>query len=50
MGIETPEQFGGAAKALSPWLASLLKRSARVDGSVSVLCDVQNTLGDQRFP
>ena len=43
MGIETPEKFGGVgANFTTACLA--VEELARVDGSVSVLVDVQNTL------
>lgn len=43
MGIETPEAYGGAGGSFT--MACLaVEELARVDGSVSVLCDVQNTL------
>lgn len=43
MGIETPEKFGGAASTF--FMACLaVEELGRVDGSVSVLVDVQNTL------
>lgn len=43
MGIETPEQYGGTGSSF--FLACLaVEEIGRVDGSVSVLVDVQNTL------
>ncbi len=43
MGIETPEEFGGANSTFT--MACLaVEELGRVDGSVSVLVDVQNTL------
>lgn len=43
MGIETPEKFGGAGSTFT--MACLaVEEIGRVDGSVSVLVDVQNTL------
>src|SRR5262245_24675082 len=43
MGIETPEQYGGAGGSFM--LACLaIEELARVDASCSVLVDVQNTL------
>ncbi|MFT4703365.1 MAG: alkylation response protein AidB-like acyl-CoA dehydrogenase [Bradymonadia bacterium] len=43
MGIEVPEQYGGAgADIFTACLA--IEALARVDPAVSVLCDVQNTL------
>ncbi len=48
MGIESPEQFGGAGSTLT--MACLaVEELARVDGSVSVLLDVQNTLVTNAF-
>lgn len=43
MGIETPEEFGGAGSSFT--MACLaVEELGRIDGSVSVLVDVQNTL------
>ena len=43
MGIETPEQYGGAGSSFT--MACLaVEELGRVDGSVSVMVDVQNTL------
>jgi len=43
MGIETPEKFGGAGSSFM--MACLaVEEIGRVDGSVSVMVDVQNTL------
>lgn len=43
MGIETPEEYGGAGSTF--FMACLaIEELGRIDGSVSVLCDVQNTL------
>jgi alkylation response protein AidB-like acyl-CoA dehydrogenase len=43
MGIESPEKYGGAGSSFT--MACLaVEEIARIDGSVSVLCDVQNTL------
>lgn len=43
MGVETPEEFGGAGATFT--MACLaVEEIAKVDGSVSVLMDVQNTL------
>ena len=48
MGIETPEKFGGSGASFT--MACLaVEELARVDGSVSVLCDVQNTLVTNAF-
>lgn len=43
MGIETPEQYGGAGGSFT-MACIAVEEIARVDGSVSVLVDVQNTL------
>lgn len=43
MGIETPERYGGAGANFT-MACIAVEEIARVDGSVSVLCDVQNTL------
>ncbi len=43
MGIETPEKYGGAGSSFT--MACLaVEELGRIDGSVSVLVDVQNTL------
>ncbi|AHI06011.1 butyryl-CoA dehydrogenase [Bdellovibrio bacteriovorus W] len=48
MGIETPEQYGGAGSTFT--MACLaVEEIGRVDGSVSVLVDVQNTLTTNAF-
>lgn len=43
MGIETPENFGGSGANFTTACIAV-EEIARIDGSVSVLCDVQNTL------
>lgn len=43
MGIETPENYGGAGSSFT-MACIAVEELARVDGSVSVLVDVQNTL------
>lgn len=43
MGIESPEQYGGAGSSIT-MACIAIEELARIDGSVSVLCDVQNTL------
>lgn len=43
MGIESPEQFGGAGASFT-MACIAIEEIAKIDGSVSVLCDVQNTL------
>lgn len=48
MGIETPEKYGGAGATFT--MACLaVEELGRVDGSVSVLADVQNTLTTNAF-
>lgn len=48
MGIETPDKYGGAgATFMMACLA--VEELARIDGSISVLCDVQNTLVTNAF-
>lgn len=48
MGIETPEKWGGAGASFT--MACLaVEELAKVDGSVSVLLDVQNTLVTNAF-
>lgn len=43
MGIEIPSKYGGSN---SSFFSSILvvEELAKVDGSVSVMCDIQNTL------
>ena len=43
MGIETPEPFGGAGGSFTQACLAV-EELARIDGSCSVLVDVQNTL------
>ena len=43
MGIETPEKYGGAGSTFT-MACMAVEELGRVDGSVSVLVDVQNTL------
>lgn len=43
MGIESPEKFGGAGATFT-MACIAIEEIGRVDGSISVLCDVQNTL------
>ena len=48
MGIETPEKYGGAGSSFM--MACLaVEELGRVDGSISVLTDVQNTLVTNAF-
>ena len=48
MGIETPEKYGGAGSSFS-MACYAIEELARVDASVSVLVDVQNTLVTNAF-
>lgn len=48
MGIETPEQYGGL-NATFTMACIAVEELARVDGSISVLLDVQNTLVTNAF-
>ena len=48
MGIETPEKYGGAGSTFT-MACIAVEEIARVDGSVSVLLDVQNTLTTNAF-
>lgn len=43
MGIESPEKYGGAGSSFT-MACIAIEEIGRIDGSVSVLCDVQNTL------
>ena len=43
MGIETPADFGGAESSFTAAIIAI-EELAKVDPSVSVLCDVHNTL------
>ena len=43
MGIEIPEEYGGAGMNFTAAIVAI-EELARVDPSVSVLCDVHNTL------
>jgi alkylation response protein AidB-like acyl-CoA dehydrogenase len=43
MGIEVPEQFGGAGGSLT-MVAIAVEEISKVDASAAILCDVQNTL------
>ncbi len=48
MGIESPEKYGGAGSSF--FMACLaIEEIAKIDGSVSVLVDVQNTLCTNAF-
>ncbi len=48
MGIETPDKFGGAGSTFT-MACIAVEELGRVDGSVSVLVDVQNTLCTNAF-
>lgn len=48
MGIETPEQYGGTGGSFT-MACIAVEELARIDGSVSVLVDVQNTLVTNAF-
>ena len=48
MGIESPEKFGGAASSFT-MACIAVEELGRIDGSVSVLVDVQNTLVTNAF-
>jgi alkylation response protein AidB-like acyl-CoA dehydrogenase len=48
MGIEVPEEFGGAGGTFFMSILAI-EALAKVDPSVSVLCDVQNTLVNNIF-
>ncbi len=43
MGIESPEAYGGAGASFT-MACIAVEELAKIDGAVSVLCDVQNTL------
>ena len=48
MGIETPEEYGGTGSSFTV-ACLVVEELARVDASVSVLVDVQNTLVTNAF-
>lgn len=48
MGIEIPEKFGGTAASFFSSII-VIEELAKVDPSVSVFCDVQNTLINNYF-
>ena len=48
MGIEIPEEYGGAGRHVLPRHPRGRRALARVDPSVGVIVDVQNTLSQQR--
>ncbi len=43
MAIETPAEYGGAESSFTSAIVAI-EELARIDPSVSVLCDVHNTL------
>lgn len=48
MGIETPADLGGAETSFTAAIV-VVEELAKVDPSVSVVCDVQNTLVNTVF-
>ena len=48
MGIETPADFGGAESSFTAAIIAI-EELAKVDPSVSVMCDVHNTLVNTIF-
>lgn len=48
MGIETPADYGGAESSFTAAIIAI-EELAKVDPSVSVLCDVHNTLVNTIF-
>ena len=48
MGIETPEEYGGANCSFTSAIIAI-EELAKIDPSVSVLCDVHNTLVNTIF-
>lgn len=48
MGIETPQEYGGAECSFTSAIIAI-EELAKVDPSVSVLCDVHNTLVNTIF-
>ncbi|KAI9189733.1 hypothetical protein H9P43_001166 [Blastocladiella emersonii ATCC 22665] len=48
MGIETPEEFGGAGGSFTSAII-VVEELAKIDPAVSVCCDVQNTLVNTLF-
>ncbi|KAJ1336751.1 hypothetical protein BSLG_007070 [Batrachochytrium salamandrivorans] len=48
MGIETPSEFGGSESSFMSAIL-VIEELAKVDPSVSVICDVQNTLVNTLF-
>ena len=43
MGIETPSKYGGSGCSFTSAIIAV-EELAKIDPSVSVICDVQNTL------
>ncbi|ORZ33600.1 acyl-CoA dehydrogenase/oxidase [Catenaria anguillulae PL171] len=48
MGIEVPEEYGGSGSSFTSAIA-VIEELAKIDPSVSVACDVQNTLVNTLF-
>lgn len=48
MGIESPEKYGGAGATFT-MACIAIEELGKIDGSVSLLCDVQNTLVTNAF-
>ena len=48
MGIETPADYGGAESSFTSAIVAI-EELAKIDPSVSVLCDVHNTLVNTIF-
>jgi short/branched chain acyl-CoA dehydrogenase len=48
MGIETPAEYGGAESSFTSAIIAI-EELAKIDPSVSVLCDVHNTLVNTIF-
>ena len=48
MGIETPSEFGGSETSFTAAIV-VVEELAKIDPSVSVVCDVQNTLVNTLF-
>ena len=48
MGIETPSELGGAGASFTSAIV-VIEELAKIDPSVSVLCDVHNTLVNSVF-
>ena len=48
MGVEIPEEYGGTGMNFMA-ACLVIEELAKVDASVSVMCDVQNTLVNNVF-